>query len=131
VVLRGHDDRVFWAEFSPDQRHIVSASGDKTIRIWSADGRGEPIILVGHGEVVLRSRFSPDGRRIVSASLDHTVRVWHDLVPVTLDDPRLWTATAYCLPIERRIQLLGVSEDQARRDRQRCLDRVERVRQRR
>jgi type II secretory pathway pseudopilin PulG/energy-coupling factor transporter ATP-binding protein EcfA2 len=131
LVLRGHADWVFWAEFSPDQRHIVSASSDKTVRIWSADGRGEPVILVGHGELVLRSRFSPDGRRIVSASLDHTVRVWHDLVPVTLDDPRLWAATTYCIPVERRIKLLGVSEDQARRDRQRCLDRVERVRQRR
>jgi len=32
------------------------------------------------------------------------------------------------MPIERRIKLLGVSEQQAGRDRQRCLDRVERAR---
>jgi len=50
------------------------------------------------------------------------------LARATLDDPRLWTATSYCMPIERRVELLGVSEDQARRDRQRCLERVERAR---
>lgn len=44
-----------------------------------------------------------------------------------MDDPRLWSATNYCIPIDRRIELLGLSEDQARRDRQRCLDRVARV----
>jgi hypothetical protein len=46
-----------------------------------------------------------------------------------LDDPRLWAATAYCLPVERRIKLLGASEEQAARDRQRCLDHVERAHQ--
>jgi hypothetical protein len=64
----------------------------------------------------------------VSASNDHTVRVWHDLAPATLDDPRLWAATSYCIPVERRIKLLGVSEDEARRGRQSCLARVARAR---
>jgi WD40 repeat protein len=117
-----------WAEFSPDGRHIISASRDKTLRIWQADGTGEPVILIGHDLAVEQARFSPDGQRIVSASRDHTVRVWHDLARATLDDPRLWAATNYCMPGERRIKLLGVSEDQARRDRQSCLERVERAR---
>jgi WD40 repeat protein/serine/threonine protein kinase/energy-coupling factor transporter ATP-binding protein EcfA2 len=128
LVLRGHDDWATWAEFSPDGRHIVSSSRDKTIRIWRADGTGEPVILVGHDLWVNQARFSLDGRRIVSASDDRTVRVWHDLTPATLDDPRLWTATTYCMPSERRRELLGVSEEMARRDRQRCLERVEQAR---
>jgi hypothetical protein len=61
------------------------------------------------------------------ASRDHTVRVWHDLARATLDDPRLWAATNYCMPVERRLKLLGVSEDQARRDRQSCVERVQRA----
>jgi WD40 repeat protein len=130
LVLRGHDNWVNSAEFSPDGRSIVSASRDNTIRIWQADGSGEPIVLIGHDLAVKLARFSPDGRRIASASSDHTVRVWHDLAPATLDDPRLWTATAYCLPVERRIKLLGVSENQAELDRQRCRERVERARAR-
>jgi WD40 repeat protein len=128
LVLRGHDSWVFWAEFSPDGRYIVSTSLDKTIRIWQADGTGDPVILVRHDHLVSQARFSPDGRRIVSGSEDGTVRVWHDLAPPSLDDPRLWTATTYCMPIERRMQLLGVSEELARRDRQRCLEHVEQTR---
>jgi len=53
--------------------------------------------------------------------------VWRDLTRATLDDPRLWAATNDCMPIERRIKLLGASEEQARRDRQSCLERVERA----
>jgi len=128
VVLRGHGGWVFWAEFSPDGGRIVSASRDKTVRVWPADGAGEPVVLLGHDLPVTQARFSPDGSRIVSASLDRTVRVWRDLGATVLDDPRLWAATSYCMPIERRVALLGASLEQAARDRRRCLERVERTR---
>ncbi len=128
MILRGHDDWVFSAEFSPDGQRIVSASKDRTVRIWQADGRGEPVILIGHELAVERARFSPDGLSVVSASRDRTVRVWRDLAPIRLDDSRLWTATSYCMPVKRRIRLLGVSQDQALRDRRRCIDRVEHAR---
>jgi WD40 repeat protein len=128
IVLRGHEDWVFGAEFSPDGQRIVSASKDRTIRIWQADGTGEPVILIGHDLAVERARFGPDGRSVVSASRDRTVRVWHDLTPANLDDPPLWAATSYCMPVARRIKLLGGSQEQAERDRHRCRERVERAR---
>ena len=124
LVLRGHESGVNSAAFSPDGRYIVSASKDRTIRVWRSDGSGEPIVLIGHDSEVLGARFSPDGLAVASVSLDHTVRVWQDLAATTLDDPRLWTATAYCPPVERRVKLLGVTEDQAARDRDRCLERI-------
>ncbi|GAB4559638.1 MAG: hypothetical protein Tsb0020_05610 [Haliangiales bacterium] len=124
LVLRGHGDWVAWAEFSPDGVHIVSASKDKTIRIWRADGVGAPIALSGHQQWVNSARYSPDGARLVSASDDQTVRIWHDLDPISLDDPRLWTRTRYCMPVARRVELLGVTEERARRHRARCLERA-------
>ena len=76
AVLR-HSDCVNSAVFSPDSRHIVSASGDHTARIWNtATGECEAK-LKGHSGQVFSAVFSPDGRHIVSASDDHTARIWN------------------------------------------------------
>ena len=86
-VLRGHVGHVSAGAFSPDGRQVVTASDDGTARIWSADGRGTPIVLRGHEDKVTFAAFSPDGRRVVTASADRTARVWpadgHD-APVVL-----------------------------------------------
>ena len=59
------------AAFSPDGKRIVTASQDKTARVWDAES-GKPIgePLKGHEDEVWSAAFSPDGKRIVTASLD-------------------------------------------------------------
>ena len=65
------------AAFSPDGKRIVTASEDKTARLWDAE-TGKPIgePLKGHEGQVWSAAFSPNGKRIVTASLDKTARLW-------------------------------------------------------
>ena len=76
-VVLGHQGTVYSAAFSPDGQRIVTASADKTARIWDA-ASGQPIgePLKGHEDVVTSAAFSPDGLRIVTASGDKTARIW-------------------------------------------------------
>ena len=62
--------------FSPDGRHIVSGSHDKTVRVWDAQtGQIAMDPLEGHNHLVTSVAFSADGRHIVSGSHDKTARV--------------------------------------------------------
>ena len=76
AVLSGHADIVISAAYSPDGRRIVTASWDKTARIWDAATGAQLAVLSGHGGLVVSARYSPDGRRIVTASIDKTARIW-------------------------------------------------------
>ena len=67
---------MLYAAFSPDGTLIVTASADKTARVWDAASRRTVVTLAGHQGPVNSSVFSPDGTYIVTASDDKTARVW-------------------------------------------------------
>jgi WD40 repeat protein len=76
LTITGHAGRVRRAAFSPDGKHIVTASDDRTARIWDAATGRQLLVLSGHTGVVFSVMFSPDGREVVTASDDHTARIW-------------------------------------------------------
>ena len=70
-----HDGWVKSASFSPDGKRVVTASLDKTARIWDAD-TGKPVgEAMKHDDRVISASFSSDGKRVVTAS-GVRARVW-------------------------------------------------------
>ena len=67
---------VYSAQFSPDGQRVVTASVDKTARLWdAASGKpiGEP--MKHEGGTFHSAQFSPDGQRVVTASGDNGAAV--------------------------------------------------------
>ncbi len=59
-----------------DGRWAVSASRDKTLKVWDL-GSGQLVrTLEGHTNVVTGVAVTADGRWAVSASEDETLKVW-------------------------------------------------------
>jgi WD40 repeat protein len=67
---------VISATFSADGSSVVTASADKTARVWDAKTGATLSVLFGHGDWVNGASFNSDGSRIVTASFDNTSRVW-------------------------------------------------------
>jgi WD domain, G-beta repeat len=75
-TLEGHTSIVMSVAFSSDNTRIVSASYDKTIRIWSVSDGKCLHTLKGHTSTVMSVAISSDNTRIVSGSDDQTIRIW-------------------------------------------------------
>lgn len=77
--LEGHVDSVYSVAISPDESFIVSASLDKTLRLWhrpasSALYRFAESVVV-HKDFCLSVCISPDSRWIASGSKDRTIQI--------------------------------------------------------
>jgi WD40 repeat protein/nucleoside phosphorylase len=76
-TLRGHTAAVTACAISPDGNWIVSASADKTLKLWNAHSGALRFTLEGHSAAVTSCVINPDGNRILSTSEDGTIRVWN------------------------------------------------------
>jgi len=64
---------------SSDGQFALSASWDKTLRLWDLNSGTTTRRFVGHEKDVLSVSFSPDNRQIVSGSRDKTIKLWNTL----------------------------------------------------
>ncbi|MBL4757307.1 MAG: WD40 repeat domain-containing protein [Rhizobiales bacterium] len=75
-VFTGHEGKVYHAVFSPDGTKVLTASGDKTARLWDIATGNQIAVFTGHEGTIFSAVFSPDGTRVLTVSFDHTARLW-------------------------------------------------------
>jgi eukaryotic-like serine/threonine-protein kinase len=76
---RAHNDIVAQAAFSSDGSRIVTASFDKTAKVWDMASQKLLVVFREHTNEVIKADFSPDGRRVVSVDSRGVSRVWDSL----------------------------------------------------
>jgi Tol biopolymer transport system component len=88
LTLKGHDVLINSLCFSPDGKHILTASSwqhpdasiksaDYTLRVYDAETGEEVLAVQGHRGGVNSVAFSPDGKRLVTGMRsDLTAKVW-------------------------------------------------------
>jgi WD40 repeat protein len=74
--LEGHTKQVRDIGYSPDGQWLVTASEDRSARIWHA-ATGKSMAVLPHDAAVIWATFSPDGQWIVTRTAgDKVIRVW-------------------------------------------------------
>ncbi|KAK4154046.1 WD40-repeat-containing domain protein [Chaetomidium leptoderma] len=77
--LHGHSHIVSDCVISSDGAYALSASWDKTLRLWELSTGTTTRRFVGHTNDVLSVSFSADNRQIVSGSRDRSIKLWNTL----------------------------------------------------
>jgi len=122
VNLGNRDEVLKNAVFSADSRRILATSENRSARIWDAENGYEVAVLLGHTGPVSAADFNREGDAVVTASGDRTAQVWE----IGGEDAelrllhRLWTATRVCPSMARRVDLLNLSEVEAKAEAERC-----------
>ena len=76
AILSGHTGGVGSLAFMPDGTSLVSASGDKTIKLWDVQTGGVVRTFYGHTATICSVSISPDCTVIASGAWDKTIRLW-------------------------------------------------------
>lgn len=72
-----HTGNIYGVDFHPTNSEVyVTASGDKTVKLWNVNQDLATHTFEESSEEVYRAIFSPDGNKIATAGVGGTVMVW-------------------------------------------------------
>lgn len=87
----GHEGEISKVAFNPQGTRVLTASSDKTCRLWDAAESGECLqVLEGHTDEIFSCAFNYEGDFVITGSKDNTCRIW-----------RAATATSEVRDVER------------------------------
>ncbi|XP_054795243.1 WD repeat-containing protein 26 homolog [Prosopis cineraria] len=78
-VLEGHDDEVWFVQFSHNGKYLASSSNDRSAIIWEVGSNGELSIkhrLSGHQKPVSSISWSPDDQEVLTCGVEEAIRRW-------------------------------------------------------
>lgn len=64
-------------EFSNNGNKILTASRDKTIKLWKSNDFKHIITFYGHTDDIWTVKFFPDDKRFVSSGSDGKIKIWN------------------------------------------------------
>lgn len=73
--LLGHTKTLTSLEYNIDNRLLLSASSDHTLRIWKGNNVNSSYCFHGHTQSITSAEWVDDDK-IISTSMDGTVRIW-------------------------------------------------------
>jgi WD40 repeat protein len=76
LTLLGHRGTITAVSYSLDGTKILTASADRTARIWDARTGAQLTPPLEHDAAVDSAAFSPDGKQVVTGSAESKVRIW-------------------------------------------------------
>jgi WD40 repeat protein len=74
--LAGHANMVWDVLVTPDGRRFVSASNDRTAKVWDASSGSELFTLKGHKGFVCSVSIASDSYRVATGAMDGEVIIW-------------------------------------------------------
>jgi guanine nucleotide-binding protein subunit beta-2-like 1 protein len=77
--LTGHSHFIQDVAISSDGQFALTASWDRTLRLWNLATGNTTRTFLGHGKDVLTVAFSASNTKILSGSRDKSIRLWNTL----------------------------------------------------
>jgi len=102
-----HKQPVWTTKFSPtDLTTLLSASDDRTVRLWDLPSSESTSVFTGHSDYVRSGAFMPGttSNLLVSGSYDNTVRLWDPRTPTSSSSVMVFRHHA---PIEDVLPLMS------------------------